>query len=68
MQRAGAKVVGWNTNSVTPELVQAVHARRMRCWVWTVDQPERAKELIDWGVNAIISNHPAVIKPLLASV
>lgn len=57
----GAAVIGWNDRWVTPEHVALVHARGLRAWVWTVDSPERAAELIRLGVDGLISNAPGAI-------
>jgi glycerophosphoryl diester phosphodiesterase len=57
----GAAVIGWGDRWVTPEHVALVHARGLRAWVWTVDSPERAAELIGWGVDGLISNAPGAI-------
>lgn len=54
----GATIVGWNDEFTTPEAVQAMRARGLKCWVWTVDDPSRARELVGWGANGIITNVP----------
>lgn len=47
---------------LTPELIRAAHAGGFAVWAWTVDDVETAAKLCDWGVDAIISNHPDVLK------
>ena len=42
--------------TVTKELVERIHARGIVVNVWTVDWPERAAQLVDWGVDFITSN------------
>ena len=61
----GAAVVGWNNDFITPEAIRSIHARGLKCWIWTVDVPARARELIGWGVDGIISNVPGEILPLV---
>jgi glycerophosphoryl diester phosphodiesterase len=54
----GAGVIGWDDGFVTPEQIDLVHSRGLRVWVWTVDDPRRAEQLVEWGVDGLISNHP----------
>jgi glycerophosphoryl diester phosphodiesterase len=51
---------------VTPELVERVHALGLQLNTWTVDDPDRARLLAEWGVDAIITNVPDVIRAALA--
>jgi glycerophosphoryl diester phosphodiesterase len=57
-QKFGAQVIGWDNDFVTPEHIRQVHSRGLKAWVWTVDEPARAAELIEWGVDGLISNVP----------
>lgn len=41
---------------LTKELVDACHAEGIKVNVWTVDDPEIANRLIDWGVDYITTN------------
>lgn len=52
--------------SVTPELVEAVHAAGMLLNTWTVDDPDRIQELAAWGVDGIITNVPDLALAALA--
>jgi glycerophosphoryl diester phosphodiesterase len=36
--------------------VERIHARGIKVNVWTCDWPDRAQQLIDWGVDYITSN------------
>ncbi len=58
---SGASVVGWGDRWVTRPLVELAHSRGLRAWVWTVDDPARAAELIGFGVDGLISNMPGAI-------
>lgn len=42
--------------ALTAELVELCHSRGVRVNCWTVDDPERAAELIEWGVDYITTN------------
>jgi glycerophosphoryl diester phosphodiesterase len=62
---AGAGVIGWDDVFVTAEHVGLVHARGLRAWVWTVDDPLRAEQLIAWGVDGLISNVPSKVQAVV---
>lgn len=44
--------------AVTPELVAAAHGLGVAVHAWTVDDPERIRELAAAGVDAVITNDP----------
>jgi len=46
--------------AVTTDLVAAAHDRGMAVHAWTVDDPERIRELAAAGVDAVITNVPGV--------
>lgn len=50
-----------NFRSVTQEYVDAVHEHGMDMNVWTVDNPDEMRRLIDLGVDGIITNKPNVL-------
>ncbi len=46
--------------------VQEAHAAGVRVGTWTVDDPDRIRTFLDWGVDAIASNDPAMALRVLA--
>lgn len=60
--RCGAKVVGWSDRDTTAESIRAIHDRGWRAWVWTVDDPARARQLVEMKIDGIITNRPAEIR------
>lgn len=52
--------------SVTQALVEAAHDARLAVVTWTVDEPDRLRELADRGVDAVITNVPALALEVLA--
>lgn len=54
--------VGWR--KLTRGQVQAVRASGYTVVVWTVNEPPRARELLAWGVDAVISDRPAALAGL----
>ena len=49
-------------SKATPEYVETLHKAGFSFHVWTVDQPERAKTLIDQGVDSITSNRAYALR------
>ena len=58
-ERAGA------TRVVSRRFVDCAHRAGLGVQVWTVDDETRARRLLDWGVDALITDRPDVIVPLL---
>lgn len=52
--------------SVTPALVDAAHDAGLVVVTWTVDEPDRLREVADMGVDAVITNVPALALEVLA--
>jgi glycerophosphoryl diester phosphodiesterase len=50
---------------ITPELVVEAHRRGMQVHVWTIDDPAEMGELLDLGVDGIMTDRPAVLKEVL---
>jgi glycerophosphoryl diester phosphodiesterase len=50
---------------VTPRFVEAAHYRGVRVDVWTIDDPEEMRRLLDLGVNVIMTNHPQALAKVL---
>lgn len=50
-------------DKVTPELVSQIHRMGLRLAVWTVNDPHKAEELLNWGVDAVITDALNIIQP-----
>ncbi|MCZ6599199.1 MAG: glycerophosphodiester phosphodiesterase family protein [Planctomycetota bacterium] len=64
--RIGASVLGVDHGGLTPQIVEQAHSKELELWCWTVDDEERAAELLRWGVDGIITNRPAAMRSLAA--
>ena len=42
--------------SVTPELINALHANGLKLNAWTVDDPADGEKYAEWGIDYITSN------------
>jgi len=62
-------VAGFNVSqpSLTEERLKEFHDLGKTVAVWTVDDPESMKQLITWGVDAIITNKPDVLRTVLSA-
>jgi glycerophosphoryl diester phosphodiesterase len=49
----------------TPARVEGWHAAGLRVAVWTVDAPERARELAAMGISYLITNRPGALRAAL---
>lgn len=65
VKELGASVIVWN-EAVTPEGIRAAHDNGLRVWVYTIDDPEKARALVALGVDGIITNKPALIRQALS--
>jgi len=61
IQRTGSRIVGWDQKEIGRRQIEEIHRRGLRAWVYTVDDEQRAQELIDAGIDGIITNDPAKI-------
>ena len=64
IQSTGAQFIGWKHEDLVRDDIARVHRVGLKVWVYTVNQIARAKQLIDWGVDGIITDVPAIIQPL----
>lgn len=46
-----------------PELIREVHAKGYKIAAWTVNEPARARQLLDWGCDAIFTDALVLIPP-----
>jgi glycerophosphoryl diester phosphodiesterase len=50
---------------VTPRFIEAAHNRGVRVDVWTIDDPEEMRRLLDLGVDVLMTNHPQALAKVL---
>lgn len=61
-----ADAIGPRHTLVTAELVQDAHALGLRVVPWTVNEPERMRELAALGVDGLVTDDPALARTVLA--
>lgn len=64
LELVGADYIHPEDGYLTRERVEAFHAAGFGINAWTVDSPERANQLANWGVDGVISNCPQLLKSI----
>ena len=49
----------------TPELIEVAHRHDIAVHVWTIDDPDEMRRLLDMGVDGIMTDRPAVLRGVL---
>jgi glycerophosphoryl diester phosphodiesterase len=57
---AGVRFVVWDRN-LTAANIAAAHARGLKVWIYTIDEPAMARELRTRGIDGFITNNPAIV-------
>jgi glycerophosphoryl diester phosphodiesterase len=57
----GADLIVWNHEKISQEQIDLIHKLGKRAWVYTVDEPDRARWLLAAGIDGVITNTPAEI-------
>ncbi len=65
LAKTGAKVAVWNKD-VSKASVALAHQRGLKVWVYTIDDPAAANELLDMGVDGLITNNTGLLWKTLA--
>jgi glycerophosphoryl diester phosphodiesterase len=62
----GLNGIGVNdTCLLNREAVEAVHAAGLKLNIWTIDDPQAARRLIELGVDGLITNRPGWLRSAL---
>jgi glycerophosphoryl diester phosphodiesterase len=51
---------------VTPRFLEAAHARGVRVDVWTINDPDEMRRLLDLGVDVVMTDVPEALTDVLA--
>ena len=60
LQMSGAKIVVWD-RKISKRGVWRAHTHGLKVWVYTINDPRLANQLLDRGVNGLITNNPSVL-------
>ena len=61
----GARAVVWS-RAVSKEAIDYAHGKDLKVWVYTINEPALANQLLDAGVDGIITDNPALIWKTIA--
>jgi glycerophosphoryl diester phosphodiesterase len=50
---------------VTPRFVRLAHRRGLEVHVWTIDEPAEMRELLEMGVDGLVSDRPDLLREVL---
>jgi glycerophosphoryl diester phosphodiesterase len=62
-RRLSCVAVDWNERLVNAALIRDAHAAGLRVLVYTVNDPQRAAQLLAWGVDSVITDAVDRLKP-----
>jgi glycerophosphoryl diester phosphodiesterase len=65
LQETGARVAVWS-QKVSRGPVRLARQRGLKVWVYTVNDPALAIELLDMGVDGLVTNNPSLIRKTIA--
>ena len=63
---SGHQAIHPNVYTLTQHVVTVMHANGLSVNTWTVDDPKRMSQLLDWGVDGLCTNTPDVALALIA--
>ena len=67
-EAVGAEAVNPHDVLATRELIESAHERGLAVYVYTVDDPDRMRELLELGVDGIFSNYPDRLREVVDSL
>jgi glycerophosphoryl diester phosphodiesterase len=63
--RAGANIVSFEGQYVTPELAKECRLVGLILWAWTPTSPEQMREMINLGVQGLVTDQPDILNKVL---
>ncbi len=64
-QRVAPRILHPHISDTSEALIIAAHRRGQRVHAWTVNQPDDMRRLLDWGVDGLITDDPALALSLV---
>ncbi len=64
LRRVGAQAATLHYSVCSRAAIERAHEAGAAVYVWTVDDPVHAQQLIDWGADGIITNDPRIFATL----
>jgi glycerophosphoryl diester phosphodiesterase len=63
----GYPVISLNRKTVSRELINSCHSKKIEVYVWTVDKEKEAEQFISWGADGLYSNDPEMLRRIVGS-
>lgn len=60
-----ADFYGLHMETVTADVIQAIHDAGCKVFVWTVETPEQMRNLVKMGADGLVTNKPGLTKVML---
>ena len=64
-REAGLEGLNFRFRGISRDYVEAVHAAGLKMFAWTVDEPEDAAMLMEFGIDGITTNRPGWLREQL---
>jgi len=58
-------VAWWGRRLIDARFVRTAHASGLQVHAWTIDEPREMHELLDLGVDGLMTDHPGLLKQVL---
>jgi glycerophosphoryl diester phosphodiesterase len=58
-------IVQYKYNLLTKDIINKLHYLGFPVWAWTVNCRKDMEKLINWGIDAILTDHPDLLKDVL---
>jgi len=62
----GADIIVWDHKKIDGDQIAQIHQLGKKAWAYTIDDPQRAVQLVAAGIDGIITNKPLEIAKLRA--
>lgn len=64
----GYGIISLRKKTVTEDLISACHDKKIKVFVWTIDDEDEMKKFISWKADGIYTNRPAVLKRIVENM
>jgi len=64
----GADIIVWDHEKIGRREIAQIHQLGKKAWAYTIDDPQRARQLIAAGLDGVITNKPAEMAQLRGTV
>lgn len=66
-KETGAKIIGWDQRFIAKRDIDLAHREGLKIWVYTANEPARMRQLLEDGIDGIITDDPATGREIRAT-